>query len=146
MIIFIVIVCVAVAVDICTKKWVVKNMKIGQRINLYKDKVALVHVKNEGATYGLLKNNKKLLAVLSVISMGILGFVIKDYYDRNDKIGILGTSLMVAGGIGNMLERYRKHEVTDFLYIKFKKAPIFNVADVCVWIGSIINIVGLIKK
>ena len=48
-------------------------------------------------------------------------------------------ALILGGGFGNFAERVRKGKVTDFIFIPVegKNAPIFNLADVAVWIGGI---------
>ncbi|MGN0594173.1 MAG: signal peptidase II, partial [Hominimerdicola sp.] len=42
------------------------------------------------------------------------------------------------GGIGNLIDRIRLHEVVDYIQCDFINFPIFNLADICVVIGGIL--------
>ena len=52
--------------------------------------------------------------------------------------------LIVAGGISNLIDRIYFSCVTDFIDLHFW--PVFNVADICITIGGIIAIVGILRK
>ena len=47
-------------------------------------------------------------------------------------------SFIVAGGIGNMIDRIRFDYVVDFIYFKLIDFPIFNVADCYIVCGTIV--------
>ena len=51
---------------------------------------------------------------------------------------IISLSVLISGGIGNLIDRIRFHEVID--YIKFEPIdfPIFNFADICVVVGGVL--------
>ena len=49
-----------------------------------------------------------------------------------------GSALLLGGGIGNLVDRIKNKNVTDFIYVDFKKAPIFNVADIAALFGGIL--------
>ena len=42
-----------------------------------------------------------------------------------------------AGAFANFIDRIKNGSVTDFIFIKFKNAPVFNVADVFIVLGCI---------
>ena len=57
-----------------------------------------------------------------------------------------GASLLVGGGLNNLLDRYTKGYVVD--YVKFNFGPkwmrgiIFNISDFCIFIGAFLSVVG----
>lgn len=60
-----------------------------------------------------------------------------------------GLGLLLGGALANLLERYIKHQVTDYVYLKGSKIPIlrrliWNVADLNIFLGALVAAVGMI--
>ena len=53
-------------------------------------------------------------------------------------------TLIIAGGIGNMIDRIRLNYVVDFIYFCLIDFPIFNVADMYVSIGTAVLVILLL--
>ena len=81
-----------------------------------------------------------LLIVLPIIVL--ISITIYTYIDKAlDKISVIGFSLIIGGGIGNIFDRIVYGSVTDFLYLNFGgifKTGIFNIADLSVTTGMIL--------
>ena len=75
------------------------------------------------------------VAIPKLESMGVKVDVVRGKKSRKYALPL---ALTLGGGYGNFAERARKGRVTDFLYIpvKRKNAPIFNLADVAIWMGA----------
>ena len=56
----------------------------------------------------------------------------------------IGLSFMIAGALGNFIDRLHLNYVIDMFRLEFMDFPIFNVADVCLTIGVIVMIVYMI--
>lgn len=61
----------------------------------------------------------------------------------------VGLGLLLGGALANLLERYIKHKVTDYVYLKDCKIPIlrrliWNVADLNIFLGALVAAVGMI--
>ena len=66
-----------------------------------------------------------------------------------DKISIIGFSLIIGGGIGNIFDRIVYGSVTDFFYLDFWgifQTGIFNIADLSVTTGMILILISSFKK
>lgn len=104
-------------------------------------------IKNRGAAFGLLKNKPKFLKALVTLILAVITyyyfFIIYDIVTINIKIGF---ALVISGAIGNLIDRYVYGYVIDYIYFKFKKCPIFNIADISIFIGVVILLIGLIKE
>ena len=88
-----------------------------------------------------------LLIVLPVIVL--VSITIYTYIDKSlDKTSIIGFSLIIGGGIGNIFDRIVYGSVTDFLYLNFEffKTGIFNIADLSVTSGMILILISSFKK
>jgi signal peptidase II len=102
--------------------------------------VALHLVTNTGASFGMLQGNNALLAWFSVIVLGIIMI----NADKIKKEQVLPVLLVVAGLLGNLIDRVFRGYVVDF--IDFRLWPVFNLADSCVVIGIIWLIIVILKK
>ena len=93
--------------------------------------------KNPGAFYGLFKNKRKLLIAISFISI-IACSVLLYFGILNESVFSfnMGISCIMGGAIGNLIDRIKRGYVIDFLCIKIKKGPIFNLADLFILIGA----------
>jgi signal peptidase II len=98
--------------------------------------VQLVNVRNSGVAFGLFAEGGALLAVVAaVVLAGVLAFFLRNL-DR--RLVWLPTGLLIAGALGNLLDRAREGAVTDFIDVRWW--PAFNVADMAITFG----VVGLL--
>lgn len=97
--------------------------------------VRFVHVENTGAAFGILQEQNAFLVVTTIIGVGaILLYYWYPLFDHGVMTAALG--MMLGGAIGNLSDRIRLGEVTDFL--KFPEWPAFNVADSSIVVGVVI--------
>ncbi|MBK9013324.1 MAG: signal peptidase II [Saprospiraceae bacterium] len=113
------------------------------------DTFRLVYVENSGAAMSLGADWHPDLKfwVLSLLPVGVLalvlGFVLKNI-NRLDFIHLTGLGLIIAGGAGNLFDRFFNNSlVPDFMNLGVNsiRTGIFNVADVCISMGIIITLV-----
>ncbi|SHF19217.1 signal peptidase II [Alkalibacter saccharofermentans] len=127
-----------VLIDLFTKRVANEKLIMNYPVKITK-RIYFVLLHNKGAAYGLLKGRKSLLRMLSTLSimflLGIFFFALKAGYSYDFMISL---SLVISGALGNYLERMTSGYVTDFLYIKFKKFPVFNLADIYIVAGTIL--------
>jgi signal peptidase II len=88
-------------------------------------------VTNTGASFGMLQGNNVLLAWVAVIVLGAILFSA----DKIRKEHALPVILIVAGLLGNLIDRVFRGFVIDF--VDFKFWPVFNLADSLLVIGVI---------
>lgn len=129
------------AADQLIKLAVVKNIslyEIHEIIKIGTHKIfSLTHVKNNGAAWSIMAGKSWFLIGIPIIIILIGLFYL--YKKRHDsKFLIISLSVLISGGIGNLIDRIRFHEVID--YIKFEPIdfPIFNFADICVVVGGVL--------
>jgi signal peptidase II len=96
---------------------------------------------NTGAAFGIFQNaNIPLLILSSIISVLIIGYYHKAYDEP--LIFKISLGLLLAGAVGNIIDRVRFGFVTDF--ISLGRFAVFNVADSCVTIGVILMLLGML--
>ncbi|MBQ8817758.1 MAG: signal peptidase II [Clostridia bacterium] len=104
------------------------------------------YVENRGAAFGMFSEHRWVFMVISVVA--ILALLIYLWKFRPDSaLACAAMSMIIAGGIGNMIDRVALGYVIDFL--DFCAFPtlwmwVFNVADVCVCVGGGLLVLWLI--
>ncbi len=137
---YIIVISVVIILDAISKIKINNSLDVGEERG--NGKIRLKHIKNGGGYNGFLENKKGMLFILSVMTIYLfITSMINDKYSRSEKIGM---SLVIGGGISNIYERMIKNEVTDFIKIvsSGKKIPIFNIADISIFIGIIVIMIS----
>jgi len=136
--IYLIIILIIIALDQFTKHIIEKKLKVYETKEVIKNKLYLKRVNNKGAFYGLLKKRPKLLLFFSfAVMIPIIIAFIKAVKEKDNVLKLI-IALILGGALGNIIDRIRKGSVTDFIFIKFKNAPIFNVADFFLFLSFII--------
>ena len=147
------IVFLSIALDQISKIWVRNNFESYVENSIIGDLFTLIKVENTGAFLGMGSELSETLRILLLIVLPIIVLIsisIYTYIDKTlDKISIIGFSLIIGGGIGNIFDRIAYGSVTDFLYLDFGgifKTGIFNIADLSVTTGMILILISSFKK
>jgi len=93
----------------------------------------ITYIQNTGAAFSMFSGHTGILALITVIiTIGILVYLFRLRKDGHWAL-MLSLSLIVAGGLGNIVDRLSLKYVVDFLDLRVW--PIFNLADVYVCCG-----------
>lgn len=130
---------VLLAGDQFTKYLAIVHLKNRPAVILIDGVLELRYLENRGSAFGILQNQKIfLLSVGFVFVAVILFFLFKMPDDKKFRITHIALSAIIAGGIGNMVDRFRFDYVVDFIYFSLIDFPIFNVADCYIVVFSIL--------
>lgn len=104
--------------------------------------IRLVH--NTGGAWGIFSDSTFGLGVFSVIvCLVIAAFFLLTIKDCS-MAQTVAFSLIVAGGIGNAIDRFAQGFVTDFIEFSFIDFPVFNVADIGVTCGFALLVISML--
>ncbi|SDD10220.1 signal peptidase II [Peptococcus niger] len=124
-------------------KWLVRDaMDLGQSIPITSSLMSLTYIENRGAAFGIMAGGRVLFIALTFLLLAFLLW----YRHQNKHQSLLleiSTGLIIAGALGNLIDRIVKGSVTDF--IDFHFFPIFNVADIAVTCGVFLMAVFIFK-
>ena len=102
------------------------------------------YIHNEGAAFGILQNQRTLFIVLTVVLVGACMALLFTKTARASRWVSATISLIVAGGIGNLIDRIRTGAVVDMISIPWFST--FNVADLFITFGAIILVLYIFIK
>jgi signal peptidase II len=130
-----------VAVDQLTKEAVRTSFEPGEGIHAFGE-YWIQHFQNTGVAGGGLQGSALPLAVLSMMAVVLL----YEFLAQRTKTRLtlaVGFGLLVGGGLGNLVDRWRLGLVTDFIR---NGERAFNIADVAIFLGGTIVLIALVAS
>lgn len=129
--------CSVFCLDFVTKRWAEQKLPYAVSKEVIKNKVYWKRIKNNGMAYNTLEQKPKVVLLLAGgLSLYCLSLLQKATKEGNPTMAY-ALAILLGGAFGNLYDRLQNGGVTDFIYIKAKKAPIFNIADVAIGVGGI---------
>ena len=133
-----------VGIDQLTKWLAVEYLQEGEPFPIIDGVFELLLHKNPGAAFGLFEGQRWLFMGITVVVIVVLAAILMSGKYRQYRLVNLSGTLIIAGGIGNMIDRVRLGHVIDFLYFRLIDFPIFNFADMCVSVSVVALILLLL--
>ena len=133
---------VSVAVDQVFKMLAVNQLKPVGQIEIISGFLNFTYVENKGAAFGMLENQRWFfIAATAVVSVILL--IVIFVYKHHTWLSYTASILIVGGGIGNLIDRVLYGYVVDYIHFSFFP-PVFNFADCCVTVGTVMLIVYIL--
>ncbi len=148
--VIVILVILLIVIDQISKFYIVEN--IGKEIkNIIPNVLNFTYVENRGGAFGIGQNSTMMFVLVNIIILGIIiRFMIiqKDRIDRKTQIIL---TMILAGGISNLIDRIARGFVLDFIdFSPIISFPVFNIADILIVIGwvslAIVTAVYYIKN
>ena len=128
-----------IVIDQLVKWWVRENISLGQSIPFIPHVMDLTYTQNTGAAFSSFSGMTWLLALVSLgASVVVAVLMARNFFPG--KWGKLSLSLILAGAVGNLIDRALLGFVTDMFETTFMDFAVFNVADICVVVGGFLMV------
>lgn len=134
-----------IALDQWVKFEIVKNIQLGGVKPFIPKILSLTYLRNTGAAFSILENQQWLFAVITLVVIGAAIWYLSKHIKGSVWL-LSALSLIIAGGIGNFIDRLRQGFVVDMFQLDFINFAIFNVADSYLTIGVLVLIVMMLKE
>lgn len=126
-----------IGVDQATKIWAVTALAQTNRVISVIDGVfEFRYAENPGVAFSMLEGQRWLFIPITIIISGVLLLMLLRSPLRRYKLFNITFVLILAGAVGNLIDRIAYGYVIDFLYFRLIDFPIFNFADCCVVVGA----------
>lgn len=127
---------VLVAVDQLVKYLVMTNIPLGEHVPFIPCILELTYVTNTGAAFSMFSEHTWALALVSLVMSAVLALALWKGLFRHP-LGKMTLTLLLAGAVGNLIDRAFRGFVVDMFNVLFMRFAVFNVADICVVVGGI---------
>ncbi|HSH36177.1 signal peptidase II [Schnuerera sp.] len=130
-----------VILDQVSKFAAIKYLKGHSPYIIVENLFQLCYVENYGAAFGILQNRKIFFVIVTfIVIISIVFFLVRYNHSINKPLKI-GLVMLLAGAIGNLIDRIRFGYVVDFISFKLAGSydfPVFNVADIFIVAGTLL--------
>lgn len=139
-------------VDQATKAWATAKLKPVGIIEVLPDFFRFSYALNRGVAFSLFAdvefNIRWILAAISALAAAMVAHYLARTPARQRRL-CLSLSLLLAGIVGNLIDRVRLGEVVDFIELHWRDQftwPTFNVADSAICIGAVLLALELLME
>lgn len=133
-----------VLADQLIKLWVLAALPGAPSVTLIPGLLQLTYVENRGAAFGIFQGRVGLLSIVTLAVIAVAVWLLVSGKIRH-KLAMWSVGLIVAGGLGNLIDRIFRAFVVDYLDVSpLFHFPVFNFADCCVVVGTILLAVWLL--
>jgi len=142
------------AVDHLTKWLTTTNLARGQSHPFIQDVLHFTYVRNYGAAHGMFRDSRWVFLSLSSVAIVVLVIMLVFFYDRFSTLANFGAASILAGGVGNMIDRTFFGEylfgggVIDMIDVRAFGGiwgPVFNFADIFITLGVVVFMFAFIR-
>ena len=134
-----------IVLDQLVKAYVVNNIALDEIKSWIPNLVSLTYLQNRGAAFSMLQDQQWFFAVITLVVMaGAIWYLHKHI---EDSLWIVfGLVLIIAGGLGNFIDRISQGFVVDMFHLDFINFAIFNVADSYLTVGVVVLLLAMLKE
>ena len=125
-----------IALDQFVKYLVYTNIPLHGSMPFIPYIMELTYVQNTGAAFSILSEHTWLLTLCSLVLSIVLAVAVWQKFFEHP-FGRTALTLVLAGAIGNLIDRAFRGYVVDMFHTLFMEFAVFNVADICVVVGGI---------
>ena len=125
---------------------ITKLLLINKEITIIPNLLNFTYIENNGVAFGIASNNTILIVLLNVIILAIIIKFLKEKFSKTNYIIILSLIMILAGGVGNLIDRIAMGYVIYFIDINILDFPVFNIADISITVGVIMIMIILISS
>lgn len=126
---------VAVALDQLSKYLIVMYIKPLKTLPLIANVLHFTYAENTGAAFSIFRGMQSFLVLLTSIGMALIFVFMVRLKGDNQAFLRFSLAFILAGGVGNLIDRLRMGYVVDFIDVRLINFAIFNLADVFISLG-----------
>lgn len=133
-----------VGLDQFVKYWVSANIALGTSHGFIPGLMNLTNLHNDGAAWSILEGQQWFFYLITLAAVVVLAYLMRQW--RTNRWKMIALSLIMAGALGNFIDRVHQHYVVDMFELLPINFPVFNVADLCLTVGVIALIIIILKE
>lgn len=133
-----------VTLDQLSKIYLLANVGLGNTTEFLPGFIQFYVVQNTGGAFSLLKEYPVYFKIIGLVNVVIFSYLTFDSNIKFNKLAKVGCLCVLGGTIGNLIDRFLRGGVIDFLDPQLFKFAVFNLADVFIDIGVVFILISLL--
>lgn len=117
---------------------------VGTSIPVWKGVFNFTSTRNTGAAWGILAGKKWFFLIITIVVCGIMIYFLVRYHKKMHLLSRIALSLLLAGALGNFIDRALLSYVRDMFHFCLIDFPIFNIADISLTCGTALLIIDVL--
>ncbi len=132
-----------VIIDQLTKWWASTVLQAAGTLPFLPGILQLTYIVNDGAAFSIFAGKQKMLIIFTALALTVILvlLVLKKYPNNFVRWGL---TLILGGGIGNLIDRVLNGIVVDFFEVIYMEYAIYNMADCFIVTGCCCLAVGIL--
>lgn len=135
--IYIVLILILVGADQLSKYLIDSYMLEGETLPIINDFFHFTYVKNRGIAFGMFQGKLDIISIATIIAIVAIAYYLYKERNKLSMIEKMGFIYILAGAIGNMIDRAFRGFVVDMVDFRGVWSYVFNLADVWINIGVV---------
>ena len=131
---------IIVIIDQVIKYFIYQNLYPSGRVTVIDHLFSLVYTENRGAAFGIFQNGTVVFSIITILMIAIFIYLLVSR-KFSGKLFYIGVTMIIGGGVGNLVDRLFRGFVIDYLSVSFF-LPVCNFADYCITIGAVLFVLG----
>lgn len=137
---YVLVLLLCVAADQAVKYYTVTHLALYGTAPLIPGFIELLYIQNTGGGFSILEGHTWALTVITAALMAAIAvLLVKRTFSH--PLGMWTLTVILGGGLGNLIDRIRLGYVVDMFNFQFMNYPVFNVADICIVGGCVLGLV-----
>ncbi|KIS04023.1 signal peptidase II [Paucilactobacillus wasatchensis] len=136
---YLILMIILTASDQLLKHWITAHIALDAVTGFVPNLLSLTNLRNNGAAWSILAGQQWFFTIISLIALAVIGYFL--WHFRHQLWYGLPLTLILAGTLGNFIDRLRFGYVVDMFQLDFINFPIFNLADMFLSVGVLILVI-----
>ncbi len=133
-----------IAIDQIVKHLVVASLALGDSFSVINGILSITRINNTGAAWSILSGHQFIFVIIAILAaILVTHFIVRYWSNMPYRIGL---GLLLAGTLGNVIDRVMNNHVVDMFQLDFINFPIFNCADMYLTFGILILAIAIIRE
>lgn len=133
-----------IAIDQIIKHLVVASLALGDSFSVINGVLSITRINNTGAAWSILSGHQFIFVIIAILAAILVTYFIVRYWSNMPYR--IGLGLLLAGTLGNVIDRIMNNHVVDMFQLDFINFPIFNCADMYLTFGILILAIAIIRE
>ena len=133
---------VLVLIDQISKYYVLTKIGLGNNLVICKDFLRIYVVQNTGGAFSLFDQFPVFFKVFGIFNVLIFLYLVFNQSLKLNNFVRVGCTFILSGTFGNLIDRFYRNGVVDFIDLMFVNFAVFNIADIFIDMGVVLIIIG----